>query len=248
MLDQHQQSIKANDGVPPLHEKIHSNSETENVPLGQYVEETCYVSELIKNRSTAHVAFMSSVLSAIPMAISVSLYFALINGGAADLLWGFIAVSLIVCCVALSLGEITSVYSTAGGVYYQTYMLASGRWRRLTAWICGWSYVLGNVLITLAVNYSTIVFIIDTANIFESAPGVPVFEAKNYQIFLLFVALTAVCTAVSALGNKWLPVSRCMLPSIQPNHEIANAGILGLLPSLQHFRWSVCSGHYCGRR
>lgn len=205
MADEPHQGINANHGTPSLHEKVHSHYETENSPKGQQVEETGYVAELIKNRSTAHVAFMSSVLSAIPMAISVSLYFALINGGAAGLLWGFVVVSLIVCCVALSLGEITSVYPTAGGVYYQTYMLASGRWRRLTAWICGWSYVLGNVLITLAVNYSTMAFIIDAANIFESEPGVPVFEAKNYQIFLLFVALTVLCTAVSALGNKWLP-------------------------------------------
>lgn len=205
MLKQDHKSIRAHDGAPSIQEKAQGTSDNENIIDGRHVEASGYVSELHKNRSTAQVAFMTSVLSSIPMAISVSLYFSILNGGPANMLWGFIAVSLIICCQAVSLGEITSVYPTAGGVYYQTFMLSSGRWRKLTAWICGWSYVIGNVLIALSVNFSTVLFLVDSLNIFGSATGVAIYEAKTYQVFLMFLALTAFCVAVSSLGNKWLP-------------------------------------------
>lgn len=122
-----------------------------------------------------------------------------------NIIWGWLLVSLIILCVATSLGEITSVYPTAGGVYYQTFMLSSPRYRRIFAWICGWSYVVGNVMITLAVNFGSAQFIISCVQVFEKSPGVPIWQETTYQTFLIFLAITILCNAVSALGNKWLP-------------------------------------------
>lgn len=85
-------------------------------------------------------------------------------------------------------------------------MLAPERWRRLASWICGWLYVVGNITITLAVNFGTTTFFVACINVFESSPGVGVFEAETYQIYLIFVAITLLCNAVSAFGNRWLPI------------------------------------------
>lgn len=148
---------------------------------------------------------MSFVLASIPYGLSTTLIYPLLNGGPVTMIWGWLAVSLIIFCVALSLGEITSVYPTAGGVYHQTFMLSPVSWRKLSSYICGWTYVIGNILITLAVNFGTTLFIVGCVNVFESAPGVGVFPAETYQVYLIFVALTFLCNAVSALGNKWLP-------------------------------------------
>ncbi|KAF5565590.1 GABA permease [Fusarium phyllophilum] len=171
----------------------------------QLLENLGYKAELSRNRSTFQVAFMSFVLASIPYGLATTLVYPLIGGGPVNVIWGWLAVSLIIVCVACSLGEITSVYPTAGGVYYQAFMLSPPRWRRIASWICGWLYLVGNITITLAVNFGTALFIVGCVNVFEKSPGVGVLSGEAYQVFLIFLALTILCNAVSALGNKWLP-------------------------------------------
>lgn len=84
-------------------------------------------------------------------------------------------------------------------------MLASPRWRRIASWICGWLYVVGNITITLSVNFGTALFFVSCINVFEQAPGTGVFESTNSRVFLIFLAITFMCNAVAALGNRWLP-------------------------------------------
>lgn len=104
-----------------------------------------YQAELVRSRSTLQVAFMSFVLASIPYGLATTLYYPIAGGGPANIIWGWVAVSLIILCVAFSLGEITSVYPTSGGVYYQTFMLAPPSYRLIMSWICGWAFVVGNM-------------------------------------------------------------------------------------------------------
>ncbi|KAL0780468.1 hypothetical protein CaCOL14_001803 [Colletotrichum acutatum] len=85
-------------------------------------------------------------------------------------------------------------------------MLSSPKYRRVASWICGWLYVVGNITITLAVNFGTALFIVACVNVFESEPGVGVLAGEPYQVFLIFLGLTFICNIVSSLGNKWLPI------------------------------------------
>lgn len=172
----------------------------------QLLESLGYAPELTRNRSTLQVAFMSFVLAAIPYGLSTTMYYPLAGGGPANIIWGWISVSFIILCVAASLGEITSVYPTAGGVYYQTFQLAPPAWRRAASWVCGWLYVVGNVTITLAVNFGTALFLVACINVFESSPGVGIFSGETWQVFLIFLALTLMCNAISAFGDRWLPI------------------------------------------
>ena len=84
-------------------------------------------------------------------------------------------------------------------------MLAPTKWRRVASWICGWLYVVGNITITLAVNFGTTLFFVACINVFESEPGVGVLAGEPYQVYLIFLGITLLCNAVSALGNKYLP-------------------------------------------
>ncbi|KAI5361669.1 Putative amino acid/polyamine transporter I, amino acid permease [Septoria linicola] len=175
-----------------------------------------YTQELVRNRSTLSVAFMSFVLASVPYGLSTTLIYPLTNGGPSTVIWGWCLVCALMLCVAISLGEITSVYPTAGGVYFQTYML-SPRWcRKLAAWMTGWCFVLGNMIITLSVNFGTTLFLIGCINIFRGEPYLDVvtnemttdgiFVTEPYMIYLIFIAVTFVCTAISALLNKHLPL------------------------------------------
>ena len=199
-----------------------------------------YASELTRSRSTFQVAFMSFVLASVPYGLSTTLAYPLIGGGPVAVLWGWVGVCLIILCLAISLGEITSVYPTAGGVYYQTYMLSPPWCRNITAWICGWCYFLGNVTITLAVNFGTSLFLIGCVNIFTDIDGNPIWVASNYQVFLVFLAITFLCNAISSLCNKWLPLLDVSRHSISmnylPNQVIDIRNLLDLC-------WSDCNFH-----
>jgi amino acid permease len=164
-----------------------------------------YKSELVRSRSTFQVAFMSFVLASVPYGLATTLYYPIACAGPVGIIWGWLGVSLIILCVAASLGEITSVYPTSGGVYYQTFMLAPPSYRKIASWICGWSFVVGNITITLAVNFATALFLGACINVFETEPGVGIFAGTAWQTYLIFLAITLICNLVSALANKWLP-------------------------------------------
>jgi hypothetical protein len=164
-----------------------------------------YKSELVRSRSTFQVAFMSFVLASVPYGLATTLFYPIACAGPVGIIWGWLGVSLIIICVAASLGEITSVYPTSGGVYYQTFMLSAPSYRRIASWICGWAFVVGNITITLAVNFATALFLGACINVFETEPGVGIFEGVDWQIYLIFLAITLLCNMVSALGNRWLP-------------------------------------------
>ncbi|KAA8645787.1 hypothetical protein EYZ11_006751 [Aspergillus tanneri] len=172
----------------------------------QTLETLGYTPELSRNRSTWHVVFMCFILSSVPYGLSTTFSYPLAGGGPANIVWGWVAVSLIILCVAVSLAEITSVYPTAGGVYYQTFVLSPVWCRRITSWICGWAYVAGNVMITLAVNFGTTLFFVGCLNVFEKSPGVGITDDFGaWQTYLIFVAITLLCHAIPAFGNKYLP-------------------------------------------
>ncbi|KAL4889387.1 amino acid/polyamine transporter I [Aspergillus ambiguus] len=168
------------------------------------LESLGYRPELLRNRSTWQVVFMCFILAAVPYGLSTTMSYPMAGGGAANIFWGWVIVSSIMLCVTSSLAEITSVYPTAGGVYYQTFALSPSWCRRVTAWICGWSYVAGNITITLAVNFATALFLTESLNLFQS-DGVGITEDfQPYQTYLIFLGITLICHAIPAFGNKWL--------------------------------------------
>lgn len=202
---------RASSSDPEMGAKHKGSSDTPSPSSGeasaaQLLESLGYVQELSRNRSTLQVAFMSFVLAAIPYGVSTTMYYPLAGGGPANVIWGWIGVSCIILCVAISLGEITSLYPTAGGVYYQTFQLSPPKWRRIASWTCGWLYMIGNVTITLAVNFGTALFLVACIDVFEDEAGNGIFPGETWQVFLVFLALTLLCNAVSALGDRWLPI------------------------------------------
>lgn len=84
-------------------------------------------------------------------------------------------------------------------------MLAPPEWRRAAGWICGWMYLVGNISITLSVNFVAAQFFVACLNVFEKEPGVGILDGTPYQVYLIFLAITLLTSAISAFGNKWLP-------------------------------------------
>ena len=70
----------------------------------------------------------------------------------------------------------------------------------------GWLLLVGQITITLAVNFGTTLFFVACVNVFTDSEGNGVFEGTDWQVFLIFLAITLLCNAVSSLGNRWLPL------------------------------------------
>lgn len=176
----------------------------EKPPVDSNLESLGYRPELSRNRSTWQAIFMSFIVASVPYTLPTTMEYPMAGGGPANMIWGWVIVCAIMLCVVVSLAEITSVYPTAGGVYYQTFALSPTWCRRVTAWVCGWSYVAGNITITLAVNFGTALFLIEALNVFESN-GVGITEDFGaYQTFLIFLGITLFAHAIPAFGNRWL--------------------------------------------
>jgi amino acid transporter len=62
--------------------------------------------------------------------------------------------TFIYICVAISLGEIASRYPVSGGLYYWSFQLSPARFAPLVSYIVGWISVVGNITVTLAVNFA----------------------------------------------------------------------------------------------
>ncbi|KAL4997432.1 amino acid/polyamine transporter I [Aspergillus recurvatus] len=170
------------------------------------LEHLGYTPELSRNRSTWNVVFMSFILASVPYGLSTTYTYALAGGGPTNIIWGWVLVSLIILCVAASLAEITSVFPTAGGVYYQTFVLSPIWCRRISSWVCGWAYVTGQIMITLAVNFGSAQFFIACLNVFEDENGVGLTDAwEAWHTYVIFLAVTLVSHAIPAFGNRWLP-------------------------------------------
>lgn len=108
-------------------------------------------------------------------------------------------------------------------------------------------YLVGNITITLSVNFGTTLFFVACVNVFEKEDGTGVLEGKAYQVYLIFLGITLLANAVSALGNKWLP----WLDVSAPENESFSDRVWKLTAQdcchLLDLCWRHCHHHYCPR-
>ncbi|KAH8587349.1 amino acid/polyamine transporter I [Bisporella sp. PMI_857] len=122
------------------------------------------------------------------------------SGGAVAFLYGFIICVLCNLCLTASLGELASVWPTAGGQYHYTYMLGAKRWRRLASFSVGWLSIAGWLtLVTTACYFAaffiTAAAIVATDNAYESQP---------WKVYLIFAAIMVFTTLANLYGNRIL--------------------------------------------
>ena len=94
-------------------------------------------------------------------------------------MWDWIVMSFIYVCVATSLGEIASKYPVSGGVYYWSFMLSPPKYAPVVSWIVGWLSVIGNVVVTLSVNFATTQLILSSVNCKALSPSLRLAQADD---------------------------------------------------------------------
>lgn len=123
----------------------------------------------------------------------------MVNGQSVTILWGWVLVTLVSICIALSLAEICSVYPTSGGVYFWAALLSSKKWASLASWVTGWLTLVGNWTVTLSINFGGAQLILSAISLWNED-----FAASAWQTALCFWCVTLVCYLINIFGVKYL--------------------------------------------
>ncbi|PPQ80337.1 hypothetical protein CVT25_003620 [Psilocybe cyanescens] len=124
----------------------------------------------------------------------------LIAGGPANIIWGWVLISITSEPLAVSLAEVCSKYPTSAGAYYWCFRLGSPKHRVLLSWINGWLTMVGVWTISLSVTFGTAQILVAGIGIFH-----PDWEPKAWQTYLVFLAIAVFATLVGIFFNSLLP-------------------------------------------
>ena len=127
---------------------------------------------------------------------------AMSSGGPIAISIGWPLVGAFVLCVALAMGEICSVYPTAGGLYFWAGRLAR-RNKPVWAWYVGWFNFLGEVAVTAAIDFGAALTWTAFANLAWGWTATPVHTFVLFAVILLSHGLlnTFGVNLVSLLSN-----------------------------------------------
>jgi amino acid permease (GABA permease) len=142
-----------------------------------------YKQELHRGMSGfSNFAVSFSIISILAGAIT-SYGIAMNSGGPIAISIGWPLVGAFVVCVALAMGEICSVYPTAGGLYFWAGRLAR-RNKAVWAWYVGWFNFLGEVAVTAAIDYGAALTWTAFANL---AWGFEVTPVRTFMVFAVIL-------------------------------------------------------------
>lgn len=194
----------------------------------------------------------------VPCGLSTTMAIGLTDGGPVTVFWGsvnnppsvklitdselnlrWIIVSLISMCIAASLAEICSVFPTSGGVYYWAHLMSSPRYATRASWITGWLGLVGNITVTLSINFSFALLVMSAISLWDET-----FEAKAWQTLLVFWGMMLLCAAINVWGSKHLDkVCLFMYGLVKPLTAVFRSiryAFTGLEPRLS-LSWSLYS-------
>ncbi|KXT02253.1 hypothetical protein AC578_5084 [Pseudocercospora eumusae] len=184
--------------------KIESNTlePTTHVSL----EALGYQAQLRRNRGLYTILFQVLAITAVPFGEGSAIFSAIYGGGQLPYFVGWIVVSVLDQCMAMSLSELASRFPTTAGPYYWSYQLANvrlgegSRAAEVLSFITGWTWLVGNWTIALSVNFGTASFIAGTATIYH-----PDWSATAWELLLIFYAICLITFLVCGFGNRILP-------------------------------------------
>ncbi|TFK47246.1 APC amino acid permease [Heliocybe sulcata] len=140
-----------------------------------------------------------SIIGLLPSIASVLLY-AIPNGGASAMIWGWAVASIFILFVGMSMAELASAAPTSGGLYFWTHSLSSPRWRNLLAWIVGYSNTIGSIASVASIDWGCAVQIMAAAGIGSNLE----FTATNAQTFGCYVAIVLTQAVICCLATQVL--------------------------------------------
>ncbi|KAF5007723.1 hypothetical protein FDECE_5971 [Fusarium decemcellulare] len=134
------------------------------------------------------------------IALAGSIGLVLPSGGAVALLYGFIFCVLCNFALTASLGEMASIWATAGGQYHFVFALCTERWKRLMSFWVGWINIGGWLVVVTVQGFFAAQFICAAAVVASNDS----FVVTQWSTYLIFLAILTFATVANVFGNRIL--------------------------------------------
>ncbi|KIW46489.1 uncharacterized protein PV06_02158 [Exophiala oligosperma] len=122
------------------------------------------------------------------------------SGGPVSFVYGFILCVLCNLCIAASLGELSSIWPTAGGQYHWAFAASHESWKVMMSFIVGWINIAGWLtLITTEAFFAAQFF---SAAIQVGSGGH--YEITEWRTYLIFVAVSLFGVLLNVFGYHLL--------------------------------------------
>ena len=128
---------------------------------------------------------------------------AMLNGGPATLIYGYIYAAMGALSTAASLAEMASIYPTSGGQYHWTAMLAPPSQRVFLSWFTGWIATIGWIANTAAGAFFAATMI--QGVLVQNDPTG--YDYHRWHGTLLMFAVMLVVFLVNSIGTKLLSLA-----------------------------------------
>ncbi|PSN72507.1 amino acid transporter [Corynespora cassiicola Philippines] len=126
--------------------------------------------------------------------------FGLMNGGPAGLLYGFLFCWLGYAAVVATMGELVSMWPTAGGQYHWTHRLAPEGYKDMLSYITGWQSVIAWQAICASAGFLTATSL--QGLVINSQPT---YLPERWHGTLLVFAIIIICVLINTFLSKVLP-------------------------------------------
>ncbi|KAL3472858.1 putative GABA permease [Aspergillus californicus] len=207
-------------------ERIDASMEEVGKERSQDVGETY---ELKKRFSRFTILSMTVILMATWEALSSTMVSALISGGPVSLVYGYILALVGSLATAASLGELSSMYTTAGGQYHFTAKLAPTKLKNILSWAVGWIGTFGWIAFAASAPFLAATMIQGLV-VLNHETYVP----ERWQGTLIYWALVFIATALNIWGTRLLSLVESASLVIHIGAFIGNFVVIWICAPVKH--------------
>ncbi|KAH7396336.1 amino acid permease [Pyrenochaeta sp. MPI-SDFR-AT-0127] len=179
----------------------HGNSDDD----GELLAQLGHVQELRRDYSIWSLGSLCLCLMATWEALATVIATALISGGAPCLFYNLLMSVVCTIAIAASLGEIASIYPTAGGQYHWVAALSPPSTRSLAAWATGWINVGGQIVFAASAAFAATLQITGLV-IMNDDTYIP----ARWKALLIYWAILVYATAMNIWGSRMLPTANLL--------------------------------------
>ncbi|CAL4952752.1 unnamed protein product [Urochloa decumbens] len=163
-----------------------------------------YKQELKRGLSVLSNFALSFSIISVMMGVTTTYNTGLRYGGPASMTLGWLVVSALNGCVALSMAEICSAYPTSGGLYYWSAKLAGKEWAPLASWVTGWFNIVGQWAGTTSVDFSLaqlvqVIILLGTGGL--NGGG---YMASKYVVLAIYGAILVIHGLMNSLPIQYM--------------------------------------------
>ncbi|KAJ5887036.1 uncharacterized protein N7473_009710 [Penicillium subrubescens] len=186
-----------------------------------------HVQELRREFSLWSIVCLQISLMATWEALSSVVATALTNGGAPCLFYNYIIALVGTVFIVLSLGEIASIYPTAGGQYHWVHCLTPASYRATASWFTGWISIGGQVVLAASAAFAAGLQLQALITLNNPDSYIP----ARWQGMLFYWLIIAYSTAINIWGSKILPHTNTAAGILHVVGFIAIVAVLGSMSS-----------------